>query len=948
MKKFLAVLVSIFVWQFSHANTLLVANTNDAGTGSFRDAVTNAVDGDTIRFNPALLANGNDTIKFGTSVSIFKKITVKGLYSSTDTLFFSGQNFCRPLVVDIAQTAASPKNITLDSLVIIDGNVGTLHGGCLYVGSGLDTLFLSNSILRNGQAKYGGGMYCASTNLSTAIAPLVIISNSKFENNDATEFGGGICTYFAKIRTINCSLKNNSADRGGGIYFHSKHLSEMFSTSVTNNSALAYGGGFYSHFTDTVLVKGSNFQYNYAFYNGGAMNSAGKLDVVKTVIDSNSAGTRAGGIYFAYFGTIMTVDSCLFTRNDASFGGAVNAQSAMNFNYTTFDNNTGSQGPGLYFTSATVNVLGCTFSNNVGNTGGGINVGQNGSIVIDKSTIVNNTAAGLGGGIYCYNVYNNGTFAISNSTVSGNSAPFGGGVAFRTSNTYPLNATFQSSIIAGNGPLNIRAFNDTITSLGYNVFGDTTVFNSQPTDQVFVSDSALSLGMLGIYGGFTQTAPPSLGSVAINAGNPLDLSSAQNGALAGVRDAGAAEAVGIFYDTLVACTQQIWYGNVYSSSGDYVKLLPNGDTVATLNLSIIPFTTGVDVVTTCGAYTWIDGITYTSSNSTATDTLQNVIGCDSIVTLNLTIAPATTGTDVITACESYTWIDGITYTSSNITATDTLQNVNGCDSIVTLNLTIAPATTGTDVITACESYTWIDGVTYTSSNSTATDTLQNAIGCDSIVTLNLTINAASTGVDAITACGPYTWINGITYTSNNSTAVDTLQNVNGCDSIVTLNLFIHTVNIGVTVTEPTLLADAAFASYQWLDCNNNYAKIPGATAQIYAPTSNGNYAVEITELNCLDTSVCVTISTIGHSEGLQHSINVYPVPAKNKLHISNLWQDGLKQILLFNSIGQQVYYLETAATDVELDLISLAEGVYSLQVLSQNRSFQRAVLIAKE
>ena len=47
-----------------------------------------------------------------------------------------------------------------------------------------------------------------------------------------------------------------------------------------------------------------------------------------------------------------------------------------------------------------------------------------------------------------------------------------------------------------------------------------------------------------------------------------------------------------------------------------------------------------------------------------------------------------TGTDVITACDSYTWIDGITYTASNNTATYTLTNINGCDSVVTLDLTI--------------------------------------------------------------------------------------------------------------------------------------------------------------------------------------------------------------------------------------------------------------------
>jgi hypothetical protein len=59
---------------------------------------------------------------------------------------------------------------------------------------------------------------------------------------------------------------------------------------------------------------------------------------------------------------------------------------------------------------------------------------------------------------------------------------------------------------------------------------------------------------------------------------------------------------------------------------------------------------------------------------------------------------------------------------------------------VTLDLTINYSNTGEDKITACDSYTWIDGVTYTSNNNAATFTLKNAANCDSVVTLDLTIN----------------------------------------------------------------------------------------------------------------------------------------------------------------------------------------------------------------
>ena len=147
-----------------------------------------------------------------------------------------------------------------------------------------------------------------------------------------------------------------------------------------------------------------------------------------------------------------------------------------------------------------------------------------------------------------------------------------------------------------------------------------------------------------------------------------------------------------------------------------------------------------DTQSACGSFTWIDGNTYTTSNNSATWLLTNTSGCDSTITLDLTITNSNTGTDVQTACGSYTWIDGITYTDSNNSATWVLTNAGGCDSTVTLDLTITNSNTGTDVQVACDSYTWIDGNTYTTNNNSATFVLTNAGGCDSTVTLDLTIN----------------------------------------------------------------------------------------------------------------------------------------------------------------------------------------------------------------
>ena len=76
-----------------------------------------------------------------------------------------------------------------------------------------------------------------------------------------------------------------------------------------------------------------------------------------------------------------------------------------------------------------------------------------------------------------------------------------------------------------------------------------------------------------------------------------------------------------------------------------------------------------------------------------------------MVTLELTILNSVNQVDVQTACDSFTWIDGNTYTESNNTATHTIINSDGCDSVVTLDLTVNYTSSGTDVQTACDSFT---------------------------------------------------------------------------------------------------------------------------------------------------------------------------------------------------------------------------------------------------
>ena len=102
------------------------------------------------------------------------------------------------------------------------------------------------------------------------------------------------------------------------------------------------------------------------------------------------------------------------------------------------------------------------------------------------------------------------------------------------------------------------------------------------------------------------------------------------------------------------------------------------------------------------------------------------------------------------------------YTTSGIYY-DSLQTVNGCDSIMALNLTVDSAVVNQVNATACDSYSW-NGNIY-SASGTYIDTLSTSAGCDSIVTLNLVINNSYSSVESITSCSNYLW-NGTTYSQS--------------------------------------------------------------------------------------------------------------------------------------------------------------------------------------
>ena len=263
-------------------------------------------------------------------------------------------------------------------------------------------------------------------------------------------------------------------------------------------------------------------------------------------------------------------------------------------------------------------------------------------------------------------------------------------------------------------------------------------------------------------------------------------------------------------ENITACDIYNWNGASYSQSGNYTDTLLSFlgcDSIVTLNLTINSAGNSQENISSCDNYFW-EANTYYQSG-TYLDTLQSANGCDSILTLNLNIISGGSSQENISYCYNYFW-RGNTYYQSG-TYTDTLQSVNGCDSILTLNLTINSGGSSQENVTTCNNYIWY-GNSYNQSGN-YNDTLQNINGCDSIITLNLTISNYISFSENISSCNDYFWY-GNNYTQSGN-YTDTILVSGGCDSIVTLNLII---NPSIFSTDTIL----SCGNYNWN--GNNYSQ----------------------------------------------------------------------------------------------------------------------------
>ncbi|MCJ8289581.1 MAG: SBBP repeat-containing protein [Crocinitomicaceae bacterium] len=152
----------------------------------------------------------------------------------------------------------------------------------------------------------------------------------------------------------------------------------------------------------------------------------------------------------------------------------------------------------------------------------------------------------------------------------------------------------------------------------------------------------------------------------------------------------------------------------------------------------------------------------------------------------------------------------------------------------------------------------------------------------------------------------------------------------------TLKLSQCIIDNSTTTAGNTFTANATNATYQWLDCNNNNAIISGETNALFTPTTAGNYAVELTVGNCVDTSACINSTLEIQENSLFNAVRIYPNPTQNIVNI-DLGSLTNVTVTVSNVLGKTTSVTKATGSNQQITLPN-EKGLYFVQLNSNGKS----------
>lgn len=370
-------------------------------------------------------------------------------------------------------------NITLQNVIATDNRA--LDGGAIHTGAG--SLTLVNSALGNNKAaRSGGGIF--------SVSAIVTLNNSKVKSNSAGSHGGGIFSQLGNVALLHSSVINNTSN-GEGAGINTFNTATLTDSTVSGNQAKSAGGGIRA---ETMFLVNSTLSGNSAEAGGGFAGAiatitsstirqnisrtkgggiaAGDVTISNSTVNGNQAGTGGGGITT---GLLTLTNSTVAGNRAGTDGGGIRAF-RVDLTNASISGNTagvsgGGHGGGIFTHNAVIQDSGLTGNTAFGDGGGLFSDGNDvvrvvnsrvhgntatkgggllskNSLVVDRSTVRDNVAHNLGGGIFQDGF---GDVSVFNSTISGNEAEAGGGLFAAKANVQSSTVHNNTAIASGGG-----------------------------------------------------------------------------------------------------------------------------------------------------------------------------------------------------------------------------------------------------------------------------------------------------------------------------------------------------------------------------------------------------------------------------------------------------------------------------------------------------------------
>ncbi len=284
---------------------------------------------------------------------------------------------------------------------------------------------------------------------------------------------------------------------------------------------------------------------------------------------------------------------------------------------------------------------------------------------------------------------------------------------------------------------------------------------------------------------------------------------------------------------------------------------------------------------------------------------------------------------------------------STLTSPTATDNCSG-SVVVTNNASLPISTPGTTVVT------W----SYDDGNGNVSTQDQNVVIADVTAPVADTVTLADeTGTCDVTPVAPTAMDNcsgSITGVSNVTFPVSTVGTTvvtwtyddgNGNTTTQDQNVIVAGVDTGVTQAGATLTADASGVTYQWLDCDNSFAIITGETNASFTATNLvGNYAVQIDDNGCVDTSACFLVDFTGLDDLENAGISIYPNPSTGLFTIESV--QSLETVQILDIKGRMIYEAtELNESSLEINISNENSGVYYVRISGAFGSITEKVVL---